>query len=50
MIILIFHVWLVVLDPYFIHHQESLEKTIWICLEYTQLFHRCFVLTPLTLR
>ena len=48
LIILIFHVWLVVVDPYFIHHQEFFEKTIWICLENTKLFHRCVVLAPFT--
>ena len=49
MIILICHVWLVVVDPYFIYHQEFFEKTIWICLENTKLFHRCVVLATFTL-
>ena len=49
LIILIFHVWLVVVDPYFIYHEESFEKTSWICLENTKLFHRCVVVAPFTL-
>ena len=50
LIILIFHVWLVVIDPYFIYHQESFDETTWICLENTKLFQHCVVLTPFTLK